>query len=205
MLRVGLTGGLASGKSTVLEMFAVRGARILRADQVAHQLMVPGAPLYQPIVDAFGPGILAPDGAIARPLLAAAAFPHRIAELNGMVHPAVMAYENEWMRRAGEDNPSAVAICEAALLLEAGGADRFDRLIVVTCPEELRVQRFAARTGLPLNEAAAEVTRRMKAQMPESKKADFADYLIDNSGAPEDLRAIVDYVWSQLTAAAMGG
>ncbi len=202
MLKVGLTGGLASGKSTVLELFAARGARTLRADHVAHQLMAPGAPLYDPIVAAFGRGILAPDGSIDRPRLASAAFPRRIAELNAIVHPAVMAFENEWMRRAGEEDPSAVAICEAALLIEAGGADRFDRLIVVTCPEEKRAERFAVRSGLPLEKARAEVSRRMKAQMPEKKKADFADFLIDNSGTADELRTLVDYIWNQLTAAA---
>ncbi|MDR3764453.1 MAG: dephospho-CoA kinase [Acidobacteriota bacterium] len=202
MLKVGLTGGIASGKSTVLDLFAARGARTLRADQVAHQLMVPGTALFRRIVATFGPAILAPDGRIDRPSLAALAFPVRIADLNAIVHPAVQAYEDKWLRRAGSKDPSAIAICEAALLIEAGGADRFDRLIVVTCPEEERVARFAARTGLPLDEARAEVARRMRAQMPESQKADFADFLIDNSGTPEDLRAIVDYVWSQLTLAA---
>lgn len=202
MLKVGLTGGIASGKSTVLEMFAARGAHTLRADQVAHQLMVPGTQLYRRIIDAFGREILARDGRIDRPRLAAMAFPKRIQELNALVHPAVLAYEDKWMRRTGKEDPDAVAICEAALLIEAGGANRFDRLIVVTCTEEQRVARFADRCGLRLEQARAEVLRRMTTQMPDKKKADFADYLIDNSGTPAELRAIVDYIWSQLTLAA---
>src|SRR5208337_1011704 len=113
MLKVGLTGGIACGKSTVLGMFASLGAHTLRADVVAHRLMAPGEPIYERIVAAFGTGILALDGTIARPRLAAAAFPDRIAELNAIVHPPVLAFEDNWMREVGESDPEGVAICEA--------------------------------------------------------------------------------------------
>jgi dephospho-CoA kinase len=198
MLKVGLTGGIACGKTTVLEIFASLGAHTLRADLVAHQLMAPGAPLYSRIVAAFGTGILDADGAIVRPRLAAAAFPARIAELNAIVHPVVLALEDDWMRQVGEADPAAVAICEAALLIEAGGLARYDRLVVVTCTLEQKIARFAGRTGLPPHAARDEVQRRMAAQMPVEEKVKLADFVIDNSGAREDVEAQVHQVWRLL-------
>jgi dephospho-CoA kinase len=198
MLKVGLTGGIACGKSTVLDLFAALGARTLRADEVAHRLMLPGGELYERIVAAFGQGIVAEDGTIARPRLAAAAFPDRIAELNAIVHPAVLAWEDEWMRRAGEEDSAAVAICEAALLIEAGGRGRFDRLVVVTCNLEQKIARYAQRSGVALDAARIEVERRMAAQMPEEEKARLADFVIDNSGGREELEAQVRRVWAEL-------
>ncbi len=200
MLKVGLTGGIACGKSTVLEMFAARGAHVLRADLVAHQLMEPGQQVFDAIVASFGRGILGPDGRVERAKLAALAFPNRIQELNAIVHPAVLAYEDEWMRDIGEADPGAVTICEAALMIEAGGHHRYDRLIVVTCTEEQRVERFAQRSGLTLEAARAEVTRRMAAQMPEQEKARLANYVIDNSSTREELAEQVDRIWQELQA-----
>jgi dephospho-CoA kinase len=202
MLKVGLTGGLASGKSTALEMFASHGAHILRADLVGHQLMAPGQAVYQSIVSAFGSGILAADLTISRPLLSALAFPNRIAELNAIVHPAVLLYEDNWMRQKEEADPHGVAICEAALLIEAGGVARFDRMIVVTCPLELKVARFAERTGTTPELAAVEVATRMAAQMPEAAKAAMADYVIDNSGTKKELARRIAEIWKELSAAA---
>ncbi len=198
MLKVGLTGGMASGKTTVLAMFAALGAHTLRADAVAHQLMTPGEPMYPLIVAAFGKGILEPDGTIARPKLAAAAFPARIAELNAIVHPAVLAFEDRWMREVGAIDPKAVAICEAALLIEAGGLVRYDKLIVVTCTLEQKILRFAERTGMSSEAARDEVQRRMAAQMPEEEKAKLADYVIDNSGSRDDAAQQVSRIWHQL-------
>ena len=169
MLRVGLTGGIACGKTTVLAMFALHGAHTLRADGVAHDLMTPGEPVYESIVAAFGRGILDDDGTIARPKLAAAAFPDRISELNAIVHPAVLDFEDEWMRRMEERDPEGIAICEAALLIEAGGRARFDRLIVVTCTLEQKIVRFAARTGLSWESAESEVHRRTAARSEERR------------------------------------
>jgi dephospho-CoA kinase len=198
MLKVGLTGGIASGKTTVLGIFSSLGAHTLRADLVAHQLMAPGAPLHSPIVAAFGTAILDADGAIVRPRLAAAAFPARIAELNAIVHPAVLALEDDWMRQVGERDPAAVAICEAALLIEAGGLARYDRLVVVTCTLQQKIARFASRTGLAPDAARAEVLRRMAAQLPEEEKVKLADFVIDNSGARAAVEAQVRQVWRHL-------
>jgi dephospho-CoA kinase len=204
MLKVGLTGGIASGKTTVLAMFALHGAHTLRADGVAHDLMMPGEPVYERIVAAFGREILADDGAIARPKLAAAAFPARIGELNAIVHPAVLAFEDEWMQRMSERDREGVAICEAALLIEAGGRARFHRLIVVTCTEEQKIARYAARTLMHTEEATHEVRRRMAAQMPEEEKAKLADYVIDNSGSREHAERQVAEIWRKLKRESRG-
>ncbi len=198
MLKVGLTGGMASGKTTILAMFAALGAHTLRADAVAHQLMTPGEPMYDLIIAAFGKGILERDGIISRPKLAAVAFPARIVELNAIVHPAVLAFEDRWMREVGAIDPKAVAICEAALLIEAGGLDRYDKLIVVTCTLEQKILRFAERAAISPDAAREEVQRRMAAQMPEEEKAKLADFVIDNSGSRDDAMQQVSRIWHQL-------
>ena len=202
MLKVGLTGGIACGKSTLLEMFAALGAHTLRADTVAHQLMAPGEQMYARIVAAFGEGILAEDRTIARAKLAAVAFPARIGELNAIVHPAVLLYEDEWMRKIGEQDRNAVAICEAALLIEAGGLARYDRLIVVTCTLEQKIARFRERSGMSVEASREEVERRMVAQMAEFEKVKLADYVIDNSGGREEAEARVREIWRELEGAA---
>ena len=137
-----------------------------------------------------------------RPKLAAAAFPARIAELNAIVHPDVMSFEDNWMRQVGESDPGGVAICEAALLIEAGGRARYHKLIVVTCTLEQKISRFAERTGTSTEDARIEVQRRMAAQMPEEEKAKLADFVIDNSGSREQTEQRVRQVWRELTATA---
>ena len=155
MLKVGLTGGIAAGKSVVGEMFVALGARLVQADRIAHSLMQPGEAVYNEVVRHFGREILNPDGSVNRAKLAEVAFgpatapeskrASRIEELNRIVHPVVIRSQEEWMQEMGRQDPHVVAIVEAALLLEAGTGRRFDRLIVVTCSEEQRVTRFAAR------------------------------------------------------------
>jgi dephospho-CoA kinase len=187
MIKVGLTGGIASGKSVVGEMFVKLGAHLIQADAIAHWLMEPGRPVYQKVVAAFSTGILNPDGRINRAKLAEAAFgaAPRVQELNAIVHPAVIAQENEWMEEIGARDPKAIAIVEAALILEAGTADRFDYLVVVTCREPQRVERLAGRLGISFEAARAEVARRMAAQMSDDEKIKAADFVIDNSGPLE--------------------
>ena len=189
MLKLGLTGGIASGKSVVGEMFLKLGAHLIQADAVAHWLMQPGRAVYEEVVRRFGREILNPDGSINRPRLAEAAFgtaggsPPRVKELNEIVHPAVIEHENEWMEEIGKRDPNAIAIVEAALILESGAASRFDRLIVVTCRPEQRVLRYARRLGISEEAARAEVARRMAAQIPDDEKIEAADFVIDNSGS----------------------
>lgn len=207
MLKVGLTGGIASGKSVVGEMFAVLGAHLVQADRIAHSLMQPGEAVYNDVVRHFGREILNPDGSVNRAKLAETAFgseengakrASRIQELNRIVHPAVIRSQDEWMEAIGRKDPHAVAIVEAALILEAGAADRFDRMIVVTCNPEQRAARFAARQKVDLDTARKEVTRRMAAQLSDEEKIKKANFVIDNSGALESTRGQVQQVWEKL-------
>lgn len=205
MLKVGLTGGIASGKTVVGEMFVALGAQLIQADQISHELMQPGQAVYEEVVREFGSGILNPDGTVNRPRLAEAAFgrpgegsPSRVAELNRIVHPAVIRRQDEWMEEIGRRDEDAIAIVEAALILEAGAAKRFDRLIVVTCSEEQRVQRFAARLKVDLPTARQEVTRRMAAQLPDEEKVKTADFVIDNSGSLDFTQDQVRQIYQQL-------
>jgi dephospho-CoA kinase len=225
MLKVGLTGAIASGKSVVGEMFVALGAHLVQADRIAHSLMQPGEAVYNEVVRHFGRDILNPDGSINRSKLAELAFganpvssnsgtaspgnatpvsskPARVEELNRIVHPAVLRSQKEWMDEIGGHNPQAVAIVEAALILEAGAAKQFDRLIVVKCNEEQRIARFAARQKLNLAAARKEVTRRMAAQLPEAEKIKAANHVIDNSATLDQTRAQVREVWETLRAAA---
>jgi dephospho-CoA kinase len=212
MLKVGLTGGIASGKSVVGEMFVALGAHLIQADRIAHQLMQPGQLVYNEVVRHFGREILDPDGSVNRAKLAEAAFGagskpaegrlSRIEELNRIVHPAVIRSQEAWMEEMARQDPHAVAMVEAALILEAHTADRFDRLIVVTCSEEQRVARFAERQKIDVEAARQEVTRRMSAQLPDEEKIKAADYVIDNSGSLEQTRETVRQVWQQLRSEA---
>lgn len=207
MLKVGLTGGIASGKSVVGEMFVALGAHLVQADQIAHELMQPGQAVYEEVVRQFGTGILNSDGSVNRPALAEAAFggpggggSPRVAELNRIVHPAVIRRQDEWMDEVGRRDGHAIAMVEAALILEAGAARRFDRLIVVTCREEQRVQRFAERLEIDVEAARQEVRRRMAAQWPDEEKIKAADHVIDNSGSLDATQRRVREVWAQLRA-----
>ena len=205
MLRVGLTGGIASGKSVVGEMFVVLGAHLIQADAIAHQLMQPGEAVYQKVQQHFGAGILNPDASVNRARLAEAAFggsdgnkASRIQELNQIVHPAVIRRQEEWMAEMGRRDPWAIAIVEAALILEAGSAKSFDHLVVVTCHPEQRIQRWAARVGVDEETARREVERRTAAQFPDEEKIKAADYVIDNSGSLDETRMRVGQVYGDL-------
>jgi dephospho-CoA kinase len=199
MLRVGLTGGVACGKSTVAKMFADLGAHIVDADVIAHELYRPGQDVYQELVKRFGPQIVKPDGEIDRAKLAAAAFDGgRVEELNKIVHPAVIRQQDSWMRELGAKDPYAVAIVDAALIFEAGVKDRFDKIMVVTCKPAQKVSRFAHRTRRNEAEAGADVERRTKAQIPDEEKARRADFVIDNSGSVDETRHQVQRIYAEL-------
>lgn len=204
MLKVGLTGGIASGKSVVGEMFVMLGAHLIQADAISHQLMQPGEAVYREVVRHFGSGILNPDGTVNRARLAEAAFgpspenKSRIEELNRIVHPAVIKRQDEWMEEVGRKDPKAIAMVEAALILEAGATERFDKLVVVTCHPEQRIQRWAARVGGDEETARREVARRMAAQLPDEDKIKAAQYVIDNSGSLDETRKQVAKVYAEL-------
>ncbi len=201
MLRIGLTGGVACGKSTVGAMLAERGAYYLQADTLAHQLYAPGQATYDSVVERFGREILDPDGIINRGRLANAAFPARIAELNAIVHPAVVAAQNRWMDDIQRTDPDGIAVVEAALIVEAGAAHDFDKLIVVTCNLEQKVERYSQRAKISLEEARKEVLRRSAAQLSDEEKASHADYVIDNSGTIAHTARQVEAVWQKLRKA----
>jgi dephospho-CoA kinase len=198
MLRIGLTGGVACGKSTVGAILAQHGAHFLQADTLAHQLYLPGAPVYEAVVRAFGEDIVRSDGFIDRFALANKAFPARIKELNAIVHPAVIEAQNRWLEEQERADPDGLAVLEAALLIEAGAAEDFDRVIVVTCPFEQKAEHYAHRAGVSLEVARAEVERRSAAQFSDGEKARHADYVIDNSGTPEQLQQQTEAIWEKL-------
>jgi dephospho-CoA kinase len=198
VLRIGLTGGVACGKSTVSEMLARRGAHCLQADSLAHQLYAPGTSVHGEIVRRFGKDILDADGTINRSKLANLAFPSRISELNAIVHPGVIQAQNQWMMEVERGDPEGIAVVEAALIIEAGAAKDFDRIIVVTCSAEDKAARYAARSGISLEAARAEVTRRSAAQLTDAGKVRRADYVIDNSGPIEQTEKHVQKIWDEL-------
>jgi len=199
LLRVGLTGGVACGKTTVAEMMRQRGARVVLADEVAHALMRPGEPVYYEVVRHFGSDIVAIDGSIDRKKLAEAAFGSgRIQELNQLVHPAVIARQDAWTNEMAAQDPDGIAVVEAALMLEAGVGKRFDKLVVVVCTVPQKIERFARRHNLDLAAAAREVTRRMAAQLPDEEKVRVADYVLDNSGPLAELEVKVDALMEEL-------
>lgn len=203
VLKVGLTGGIAVGKSAVGEMFAARGVHVVQADEIAHQLMEPGEAVYQQVVDHFGSAILNPDGNVNRARLAELAFgaagkPSRVEELNQIVHPAVVRRQEDWMADVGRRDPHAIAMVEAALILEARMAKGFDRLIVVTCHPEQRVQRWTQRLKVDQETARREVARRMAAQLPDEEKIKAADYVVDNSGSLDETEKQVKKIYAEL-------
>lgn len=216
MLRVGLTGGLGSGKSTASALFAALGAHILSADEIARALMQPGEAVFDAIVASFGPGVLLPNGTLDRPALAKLAFSGgRVEELNAIVHPATIARQTALSDAIFARDPHAVVIVESALIFETkfGGEDgwrnRFDKLILVTAPEELRIARFIARSsvGRTLSETEksaleSEAHRRIAQQIPDEQKAALCDYVLTNNGALTELEWQVDQLWPLLLEAA---
>jgi len=211
MLRVGLTGGLGSGKSTVARMFARHGVHVISADEVGRKLMQPGEEVYRQIVEHFGPEVLRNDETLNRPLLAEIAFRQgRLDELNKIVHPAVIAAQERWAEELFAREPYAIAMIESALIFEAGASgsvpgwrDRFDRVVLVIAPDELKVRRFLERLGKAADTGAEQDARaRLAAQIPDAEKIPLVDYLIDNSGTLERTQQQADEVWHKLREAA---
>src|SRR5436190_20676828 len=201
MLKIGLTGGIATGKSLVGRMFAELGAHIIDADKIGHELMVPGKPVYDEVVKRFGSEILNDDKTVNRGKLAEIAFDQRrprIYELNSIVHPGVIQAYEKWMEEIGAREPQAIAILEAALLLEAGLRRRVDRIIVVSCKPQQRIERWEKRLNVDADAARKEVTRRMMAQAPDEAKIQAADYVIDNSGTVEETQKQAQQAYESL-------
>ena len=219
LLRVGLTGGIGSGKSTVAQMFRDEGVPVIEADAVGRALMEPGQAAYRAIVEHFGPEVVLADGRLDRARLAEMAFEHgRLKELNALVHPPVIAAQEEWMRELFARDADAVGMVESALIFEAsrgedasvpGWRDRFDRVLLVTAPDEKKIARYVARVlaAEPGNtpERAAEVERdaraRLARQIPDAEKIPLCDAVIDNSGALDATREQVARIAAELRAA----
>lgn len=196
MLKVGLTGGLASGKSFVARIFRECGARVIEADKIGHAVLLPDGAAYRKVVAEFGDGILQPDGHIDRKALGAIVFgaPDRLERLNALVHPHVFRRQEEFFEAAAAEDPAAVTVVEAAILIETGGRERYDRIVLAYCPPEVQVERFIAREGGTEEQARA----RMARQMPLDEKIPYADYLIDTSGSKADTASRARSVYAKL-------
>ena len=212
MLRVGLTGGLGSGKSTVAGMLRARSAKVIEADELGRALMEPGQPVFAEIVRVFGPETVGADGRLNRARLAELAFQGgRLDELNAIVHPAVIEAQCQWTAGVIECNPDTVAVVESALIFEverdarargeqegvlADWRRRFDRVVVISAPDEVKIARFVAKTGL----AEADARSRLARQIPDAEKAARADYVLENTGDIASLEVQVDALWQRLQA-----
>ncbi len=214
MLRVGLTGELGSGKSTVARLLAGYGAVVLSSDEMAREMTEPNQPVYRAIVNRFGPGILLPDGTLNRPELARLAFrpdKPRVEELNAIIHPAVIAEQESRVAELAGRQPATIVVVESALLFTtkyASGEEpwrkRFDRIVLVTAPDNLKVERFLQRSTagreLSADEQAsirADANSRLAAQrIPPALAADCV--LIENTGSPEALARRTEQVFRQL-------
>jgi dephospho-CoA kinase len=184
MLKVGLTGGLASGKSFVGQALADLGCHLIQADVLGHEVLLPGGEAYEPVIRQFGTAILDQSGRIDRKRLGAYVFgePDRLALLNSLVHPPVIRREEALIARAEAADPNGIAVVEAAILIETGSYQRFAKIILVVCTEEQQIQRAMKRDGA----GREEVEARLRRQMPLEEKRKFADYVIDTSGEKEN-------------------
>ena len=196
MLRVGLTGGLATGKSFVGQALVEMGGHLLKADELGHQVLEPDGAAFAGVVEAFGSEILDAGGRIDRRRLGAQVFAskERLALLNSLVHPAVIASEEAWIASIAGAEPGAIVIVEAAILIETGSYQRFDRIVLTVCGSSQQIERAIKRDGL----AREEVLDRLRRQMPLEEKRKFADYVIDTSGEKEATVGEVRRLWHQL-------
>lgn len=195
MLRVGLTGGLACGKSFVGQALANYGCLLIQADNLGHAVLAPGGEAYEAVIRELGAEVL-PDGQIDRRKLAARVFSDREAleRLNSLVHPPVIAREEKMIVEFAAREPKGIAVVEGAILIETGSYKRFDRLIVVSCREEQQVERAMHRDGVTV----AEVRARLSRQMPLAEKRKLADFVIDTSGDKQDTVRQTSTVYAEL-------
>jgi len=217
MLRVGLTGGLGSGKSTAARMLRDLGAEVIESDELGRVLMEPGNPAFDEIVRAFGSDVVGADGRLNRPRLADLAFKaNRVKELNAIIHPAVIEAQAEWMKQIFARDPAAVAVVVSALIFEVerdaqqGGAataayadlrKRIDRIVLVTASDEDKIARYVARVctcGMGMEKAEADARSRLAHQIPDREKIGRADYVLENSGDTDSLRSQVEELWPRL-------
>ena len=196
MLKVGLTGSIAVGKSFVLDILRELGARTIDADAVAREVVEPGTAGLKAVVEEFGHEILKPNGSLNRPALGTIVFADdaKRQKLNSILHPFIIARQDEIMQQWEKETPDAIAVVDAALMIESGGYKRFDKLIVVHCQTQIQIERLMKRDNISHEEAE----RRINAQMPQAEKKKHADYLIDTSAGFESARQQTAAVWQEL-------
>jgi dephospho-CoA kinase len=184
MLKVGLTGGYATGKTSVAHELERLGCHLIFADQLGQQVQQPGGAAYQPTLDFFGPGILLPDSTLDRKKLASIVFrsPERLAQLNAIVHPAVFQLEEQMLAGFSQHDPYGIAVLEAAILVETGRYAQCDKLIVTTCEQETQIARGMHRDGITREAVLARLGR----QLPLDEKKKYADFVIDTNGSKEE-------------------
>ncbi|CAN5809720.1 dephospho-CoA kinase [soil metagenome] len=196
MLKVGLTGSIAVGKSFVCEVFRELGASVLDADQTAREVVEPNTKGLKAIIENFGAEVLHPTGELDRLKLAATIFADEAKRqlLNSIVHPLVIEKQNDWLRAREVENPNSISIIDAALIIESGGYRRFDKIIVVWCDSVTQLQRLVSRNNISEQEAL----KRINAQMPQEEKKRYADFLIDTTQGFESARRQTVEVFEQL-------
>lgn len=196
MLRVGLTGSIAVGKTFVASVFAECGCHVLDADQTAREVVLPGSPGLETVVRAFGVEVVNTDGSLNRRRLGEIVFAdeQQRQKLNHLLHPFIIARQDEIMREWEREDPHGIGIIDAALMIESGGYKRFDKLIVVHCRPEVQLERLMLRDNLAREEAQA----RIDAQMPQAEKQKYADFLIDTSDGFEPTRTRTIEVYHKL-------
>jgi dephospho-CoA kinase len=197
MLRVGLTGGLGCGKTFVAAELERLGCKVVRADQLGHEVLSPGGPAFKPAIGLFGASILNPNGQIDRARLASIVFEDaaKLEALNAIVHPAVRLLEEALFSSIAAEDPAAIGVLEAAILIENGSYCTYDELIVVWCEPFLQVQRALERD--PLADRTT-VMARLARQMPVLEKRKYADFLIDTNGTKQDTLRQTRHVFIEL-------
>ena len=196
MLKVGLTGSIAVGKSFVLGVLKELGCHVLDADEVAREVVKPGTAGLRAVVEAFGDEILRADGTLDRSKLGSIVFTdeNKRRQINSILHPFIITAQDEELRQLEREDPQGIAVVDAALMIESGGYKRFDKLIVVHCDPEIQLQRLMKRDKLSREDAE----RRINSQMPQEEKKRYADFLIDTSGPFESTRQQVELAFHEL-------
>lgn len=196
MLKVGLTGGIGAGKSAVGRMFGELGCRVIDSDLITRKLFASGDPVNQAVAAAFGPSVVAFDGAIDRRVLGELVFnkPELRLQLNNLVHPAIKQRQADWLARLAAEDPHTIGIVEAALMIEVGTYKDYDKVIVVKCSPDVQRKRLRERSGL----TPQQIESRIASQMPLQEKVKVADFVIDNSEDPGTTRQQVQEVYRQL-------
>ena len=196
MLKVGLTGSIAVGKSFVCSVFSELGCHVLDADITAREVVMPGTRGLASVVEHFGHEVITENGTLDRSKLGAIVFADESKRtlLNSIVHPLVIEAQDAWLRERESEDPGGIAIIDAALMIESGGYKRFDKLIVVFCDPEVQLSRLMQRQAIGESEAR----RRIAAQMPQGEKKRYADFLIDTSNGFDDTRRQTIEIYNQL-------